>query len=282
MPMIPEILMEGFKVGCDPELFVFDPNGEPVPAGRFFPGTKEEPHKVELGAVQVDGFAAEFNIEPVSTFDDFNRNILKVLAAMKSYLPKDYKLVPTSAVHFAPDVFDSAPDDQKILGCQPDFNAWTGEINPPPFTEPDPYLRTAAGHLHIGWTEDAEFDDTQHVINCRDLVKQLDWYLGVWSTKVDSDPTRRNLYGKSGACRIKPYGVEYRVLGNFWVMDKGHRLNVWNRLCLAIDDMRKNFLPERASKYNVSARNAIDRTRYDSLLESVARYPIGVADRRYA
>ena len=33
------------------------------------------------------------------------------------------------------------------------------------------------------------------------------------------------MYGKAGACRVKPYGVEYRVLSNKWVSDT--RLRKW-------------------------------------------------------
>ena len=31
---------------------------------------------------------------------------------------------------------------------------------------------------------------------------------------------RKQLYGKAGAYRPKPYGFEYRTLSNFWVFDK--------------------------------------------------------------
>jgi hypothetical protein len=72
-------------------------------------------------------------------------------------------------------------------------------------------------------------------------VKQLDWYLGGWSLKHDSDPTRRTLYGRAGACRLKSYGVEYRVLSNFWMTTADRRKAVWNRMQLAVKAMEREI-----------------------------------------
>ena len=233
---------KGFLFGADPELFVYR-KGELVSAHDLLPGTKKEPYKVKQGAVQVDGTAAEFNIDPAATFEEFNDNIETVLAELKALLPKDAELRAVSAVRYEPEYFRELPEVATELGCMPDFNAWTGRVNPPPHLPDDPTLRTASGHLHIGWTKDTDMTSLQHLLACQDLVKQLDWYLGAWSVETDPDNTRRGLYGKAGACRYKPYGVEYRVLSNFWVMDEGLRLQVWNRMQRAINAMRTNHLP---------------------------------------
>lgn len=263
---------KGFKFGCDPELFVLNEKDEPVSAAGLIPGTKEEPHKVNYGAVQVDGMAAEFNIDPVENFRDFNRNIDAVLKQLAAMLPKGYRLSAVPSIRFAPEIFDKAPDEAKMLGCDPDFNAWTGDVNPPPSDATDPYLRTASGHLHFGWTEDADLGDAQHILNCRDFVKQLDWYLGAWSLQKDPDPTRRKLYGKAGAYRPKSYGVEYRVLSNFWIMDRESRLEVWNRANQAIFDMRKRFMPEKPHS-DLVVQMINESTRNPSM-EAAYRYPL--------
>jgi hypothetical protein len=62
-------------IGADPELFVFTRSGKPVSAHDLIPGTKYEPHEVGNGAVQVDGVAAEFNIDPAANEDEFFFNI---------------------------------------------------------------------------------------------------------------------------------------------------------------------------------------------------------------
>jgi hypothetical protein len=235
--------MPGITFGCDPELFVINPEGEFVTAAGLIPGTKESPYKVEHGAVQVDGMAAEFNIDPVTNFEDFDRNVTSVMKTLKKMLPKGYSLACVPSVTFSEKAWEEAPDDAKILGCTPDFNAWEGTVNPPPDGEITPRFRTAAGHVHVGWTEGMDARDPDHYKYCTDLVKQLDWYLGAWSTKKDKDTERRRLYGKAGSMRFKPYGVEYRVLSNFWVRTPGARLAMWNRLQDGIWAMRDNFVP---------------------------------------
>lgn len=267
-------LPPSFLVGCDPELFVMDPDGRYVSAAGMIPGTKEEPHVVEGGAVQVDGMAAEFNTDPVNNFTDFWSNITKVMAQLQGFLPKGHTLSMVPAVTFDKEIFDAAPEDAKILGCTPDWNAWEMNVNPVPDTEKTPYLRTASGHLHFGWTENADVFDAEHMMHCFDFVKQLDWYLGAWSVGVDRDPTRRNLYGKSGACRVKPYGVEYRVLSNFWLQDEAMAKMVWVRSVAAIRDMSRRYLPNAKKQHNQLVRDMIDTSVYNKALASTYRNPI--------
>ena len=264
----------GFKFGCDPELFVLNDKGVAVTAEGLIPGTKDDPHVVKYGAVQVDGMAAEFNIDPVDNFKDFNRNINAVLGQLKDMLPAGYSLSCVPAMTFSQESWDAAPDHAKILGCNPDFNAWTGQSNPPPNDPSNPLLRTASGHIHIGWRDEGDLD-LSHLNNCCDLVKQLDWYLGGWSLMHDPDPTRRNLYGKAGACRYKEYGVEYRVLSNFWIDDLPKRLTVWNRLQTAINDMATRFLPDKAlGGYNAALIDSIDSSKLNPAIAQQHRYPV--------
>jgi hypothetical protein len=269
-------VMEGFTFGCDPELFVQDSKGRFVSAEGLIPGTKAEPHAVEGGAVQVDGMAAEFNIDPVSNYSDFRKNINGVRRQLQDMLPSGHTLAVAPSVVFDEDIWDASPEQAKELGCSPDFNAWTGDVNPPPQSESNPRLRTASGHLHIGWTNDADENDTEHMNNCMDLIKQLDWYLGAWSLRLDKDTTRRELYGKAGACRIKPYGTEYRVLSNFWLLNDSRMETTWNRMQMAIHDMRRNFMPEsgRAFKYNNLLIESINTSARSTTLERSFKYPI--------
>lgn len=276
-PDAPMPVFEGFKVGADPELFVANEEGVFVCPEEFLPGTKEEPYVVPGGAVQVDGFAAEFNINPSESFEEFDNNIEEVLGGLRSFLPSGYTLHALPSMEFSKEVYDRTSDFAKQLGCSPDFNAWTGQPNPPPNVDRTPYLRTAAGHLHIGWTQEATPDDIQHISNCRDLVKQLDWYLGGWSISQDSDPIRRNLYGKAGACRYKPYGVEYRVLSNFWVMNKELRLQVWNRMMNGIDNIASvsGFMPSAKQHVNQRLIDSINNSILDTVLRDA--YPTVLA-----
>jgi hypothetical protein len=271
-----------FKFGADPEGFVVDADGKPV-APTMIPGTKEKPHKVPGGAIQRDGMAAEFNVDAANTFKEWNSNFEKVMKALTGFLPTGYSMSWVPSVEFSEEVFANAPDEYKELGCSPDWNAWTEDLNPPPFCEDKPYLRTASGHIHIGWGENYSLDDALHQRNCFDFVKQLDWFLGGWSLKHDPDPTRRELYGRAGACRLKSYGVEYRVLSNFWITTPDRRKSVWNRLQMAIRAMEERFLPERAPEgYNDKLIEAINTGTVDKDFVKACRFPFQTSNQSYA
>lgn len=264
--------MEGLTFGADPELFVINREGEFVSAEGLIPGTKEEPYKVEGGAVQVDGVAAEFNIDPVTTFSDFKKNIRGVQKQLKAMLPKGYDLVCTPTAVFSEDAWSTVPEQSKILGCSPDYNAWTKRPNPSPKGREG--VRHAGGHIHIGWTNGATTADESYVNACIDLVRQLDWYLGAWSVLKDPDTERRTAYGKAGSLRFKPYGVEYRTLSNFWLKDDTTLRHTWNRLQTAINSMANNFHPVEYSSYNDQLIRSINSSDTDNVVFRSFNYPI--------
>ena len=210
-----------FQIGCDPEVFV-QQNGVFKSAHGLIPGDKKKPHKVARGAVQVDGMALEFNIDPASTEDDFCLNVQQVFQTMCLMVP-DYQVVATPVAHFDAAYLKAQPAEALELGCDPDYNAWTGKANERP--DGDRPMRTASGHVHIGWTDGVNIQSPQHQGMCRAAVKQMDFFLGLPSLFYDDDQLRREMYGKSGACRYKPYGVEYRTLSNAWL--KSEKLMRW-------------------------------------------------------
>ena len=196
-------------IGADPELFVSE-NGKLVSCHGLLPGTKENPHRVERGAVQVDGMAAEFNIDPAADEEEFITNLNTVQNALRDMLGgRSIEAIPVA--HFGEEYIRSQPEEARELGCDPDFNAWKGgQANPKP--NADTPFRTASGHLHLGWKEGSmSFEESVPVI------KQMDFFLGLESLFWDGDVQRRSLYGAAGCFRPKSYGCEYRVLSNAWL-----------------------------------------------------------------
>lgn len=227
--------MAKILVGADPELFLKNPNsGVFISAHNLVPGTKTNPFKVKDGAIQLDGTAAEFNIEPASTVYEFVSNINSVMQTLRGYVP-GYNLTPEPVAVFEESYWrHGVPESAKTLGCDPDFNAWTEEQNPPPNAHGAP-MRTAAGHVHIGWTDGADIYDTEHFRKAAKVARQMDYYLGIHSLIWDRDATRRQLYGKAGAFRVKPYGVEYRVLSNRWLVDDSLKAWVYESTIAGMD-----------------------------------------------
>lgn len=212
--------MTKLLLGADPEVFVRKKG-----AKRFFQsahglndGTKEAPVKVENGAVQVDGMALEFNIDPTETSEQFLYNVKSVMSQMEESLPKHLEIVATPVAHFTKKHMEEQPECAKELGCNPDWNAWSGQQNPRPNGD-NVSFRTGAGHIHFGWTNNEDVENPLHKKDCELLVKALDNTLGSLATLFDPGVKRRKLYGAAGAYRIKPYGCEYRVLSNAWLQD---------------------------------------------------------------
>jgi hypothetical protein len=127
-----------------------------------------------------------------------------------------------------------------VFGCEPDFNVWTLKPNPRPRAT-NPNLRSAGGHVHVAF----KGSNVDKVI----LGRKLDMFLGLWSVINDTDTARKELYGKAGAVRFKPYGLEYRVLSNFWLKSDSNMATVWDMV-------------QRALRYNkepLDVREIIDK-----------------------
>lgn len=201
-------------IGCDPEFFV-KKDGKHVSAHDLVPGTKSRPHFVEAGAVQVDGMALEYNIIPSRTREEFIKYNKLVLSQLREMVPPEYEFDFVPVAHFERDYIDSQPTVARVLGCSPDYNAYTGQTNIPP--DSDMNFRTASGHIHIGWTNDMDPYDQEHFEACCMAATQLDYSLYLASLIYDEDRTRPQLYGKPGAFRPKSYGMEYRVVSNAWL-----------------------------------------------------------------
>jgi hypothetical protein len=215
--------MNKLLIGCDPEVFVKKSSNNQNISGHDLGilGTKYEPQKMGTGAILVDGVALEFNIDPTEYEDIFIKrctDMLNCLQMRVSMKDDDYIINISSVARFNPKYFKELPEYVKALGCEPDFDAYTQNVNAKPNAKMP--FRTAAGHIHIGWTEDKDiWNDVSHFNDCLNVVKQLDSSLYVGSLLWDKDVERRELYGKRGSFRPKSYGVEYRPLSNQWLTD---------------------------------------------------------------
>lgn len=207
-------------IGTDPEFSLIDEEAQRrTSAHGLIPGTKQEPHKVNGGAVQIDGAMVEYNTEPASSAEEFIANNLKVMEALRNMIPKKYTFDFKPAVFFDDIYFEKIPDNVKELGCSPDFDAYKkGAMNPRPIP-PDgkENMRTCSGHIHIGWTKDADVLSLSHRWDCCLIVRALDKCVLPYLKKFDKDTNRASLYGKPGAFRPKSYGVEWRVPSNAWL-----------------------------------------------------------------
>lgn len=236
-------------VGCDPEFFVFRNSEGIVSAHGMVPGTKAQPHAAGTGAIQVDGLALEFNTKPAKTEEEFDKNVSEMLERLEAMLPKDHRLDRTTTTHtFSREYLSHLPDEAKELGCEADFSAYTGLENPAP--DEHTAIRTTSGHVHLGWDSERNVADPSHFNSCMIIAQELDIMLGVPSVILDPEGAKRRvLYGMAGAFRPKPYGVEYRVLSNFWVDNANYRKWVFKQSSRAYNGLMGN-LPDQEPGQN--------------------------------
>jgi hypothetical protein len=209
--------INNITLGCDPEVFLRNNEGEFIASCGKFGGTKHSPLKLtDVGHyMQEDNVALEFNIPPVIDKKSFNREIniaLNLIQEKANHLNLNLA-IESSGIFKDEELQHPAA---KAFGCSSDYNAWTKRINKKP--SPNTNLRTCGGHIHIGY-------DNPTLNTNLEIIKTMDLFLGLPSLFIDDDVERRTMYGKAGCFRNKSFGVEYRVLSNFWL--KSNELINW-------------------------------------------------------
>lgn len=243
-------------IGCDPEIFVRDLLGNHVSAHGMVPGTKDQPFPVKGGAVQVDGTALEFNIEPATSATGFTRNIEQVMRHLKSMIPENIRLSYDCDREYKPDLWAKIPFEAKELGCEPDYNAYSQQENSIPQFKKNSRLRTTSGHIHVGWTSGQDPMSYPHWHACVLVAKAMDIYLGLPGRAMEGTTVRRRkLYGRAGAFRPKHYGAEYRVLSNWWL-----RKREWRKWVFKTTNLCVNHLVQHGEGYIDKMYNTIHNT----------------------
>lgn len=223
--------MTGLTIGCDPELFAFDQSAKSfVSCHPYLTGTKKEPTKVALGAIQLDGTSAEINIKPASTRVEFIRHISSVLHDTQKLLPSSFALTAVPSVTYPQKYYDELPSFTKESGCDPDYNAYTGDRNSHLIPDNTAF---GGGHIHIGWEAYTKQAPALQELQAREMIKQMDAVVGLASLQWDKFQERRFAHGAAGNYRRKPYGVEYRSLSNAWLANIGLMEKVYDLTHLA-------------------------------------------------
>lgn len=247
-------------VGCDPELFLQTDTGKFISSIGLIGGSKTSPLPIddEGCAIQEDNVAVEYNTPPCKSAEEFVKYNKKVLAEIAQRVGQmGLKIVVTPSAHFDDDQLDSA--EAQTFGCEPDFNAWEGCMNERPTCD-DANLRSAGGHIHIG-----NIDGLSRTA----VVKAMDLFVGCQMLTFDKDTKRRKLYGKAGAHRPKPYGVEYRTASNAWIESEERMRWVFEQTQKAVQFVRegKEIAGEWAEKVQACINNSDE-----SLLPEINKY----------
>lgn len=230
--------------GMDVEFLLETPRSKRrVPACGLFGGTKQEPIPVPLTGyehylMQEDGPALELNCPPAETVSEFVlhaknlRHIAHTLAAER----KLRIITDWDWAYFGPVEYwkGSKYRGMRTIGCDPDYDAFSSSLEPRRIPELSEFegFRFAGGHIHIGYNTEW--------YSARSMAASL---AGALAPFHNPDSARYKWYGIPGIYRPKSYGVEYRSLGNTFVLDDA----VLTRLAVALDEWRLRF--EREARY---------------------------------
>lgn len=206
-------------IGTDPEFFLVDKKtGKYISAIPHIEGTKHNPAPLPSGgSVQHDNVALEFATDPTDSKEGFVNVIRNAFKDINSQISEDHDIVAIPSATFESNQLEH-PEAQEF-GCDPDYDAWTIAINNKPTSE-DQNFRSCGGHIHVGHVEGDGNDFLLDPYGKVDTVKMMDFVHGIISTILDNSKAaieRRKLYGKAGCHRPTSYGVEYRVLSNYWL-----------------------------------------------------------------
>lgn len=263
-------------VGADPEVFFWSNDlGMPMSAEGLVGGSKAKPLQMEGlpegYCIQEDNVAAEYNIPPQRTSASFADAIARGLGYINKLAKKqNLKVMCVPELDFDPLMLMTSHAQE--LGCEPDLNVWLQQENPRP--TPPKLMRTAAGHVHVSW---ANASNEQRMR----VIQMMDFMLGVPSVLITKPSRRRELYGKAGACRYKPYGVEYRVLDNFWLPQREYCKHIFSTVLKVVnaingDPMKLEVMENNADQIQ-EAINKHDTKLATALVQKyqLPQFPVG-------
>ena len=197
--------------GTDPE-FMLMQKGKHHSAIGIVQGSIENRISIKGHEFYYDNVLAECAVKPGKNKKQTLKNIKECLG-IYSDMVSPFELVAQASQEYPASQLKHP--DAKNAGCEPDMCVYEMEMQDPPRSEmKNGRLRTCGGHIHLG--SKMLQDDGPAPIR---VIQMADLFLGIPSLWIDNDetsPVRRNLYGQAGRYRVKPYGIEYRSLGNFW------------------------------------------------------------------
>jgi len=189
-------------MGMDPEFFIADPAGQPIPAFSVLASKKENPY------LFWDGFQAECTVRPRTCHQELAKQLAGALARCT------HKILPTPIWHVPSAFLQTADADHVRLGCDPSYNVYNMRGRHVEDGRQLPW-RFAGGHVHFEMAE-----AQKQPPRVRSCIRALDAILATacvcFAQGVDM-AIRRKYYGLPGEFRLPPHGLEYRTLSNFWM-----------------------------------------------------------------
>ena len=241
----PICFVKNIMMGCDPEFFFADKQ-----SGQVIGSEKVLDQRFDVRGVIIDGVQAELNPSASYCRELLAGNISACFHRLQAQMAAggimNCAVKIDTLVDISQQELDSLSESSRMFGCAPSNNIYSEGKDKTSVIKADPkkYLkRSAGGHIHLGnayqqyleprYIETAKTDwaTAERVASAQKVEKALkqmpdtvvavlDIVVGNTCVLLDrsaGNAERRANYGRAGEHRIKPYGVEYRTLSNFWL-----------------------------------------------------------------
>lgn len=207
-------------IGADPEMFVMDrATASIIPICGRIGGTKLAPKRMrpdwpETYSLQEDNVMLEFNVPPSTSVLEFQSSMKHATDHIAGLLQSKGLVAYTNLTECLFDTATLAKFPQAMeFGCSPDFSAYdhgapNKMVDKKALVQKDKEWRFCGGHVHVGY---------EAKIPPFAVAGLLDIALGLPSIGEDNQKERRKYYGTAGRYRPTKYGIEYRVLSNYWI-----------------------------------------------------------------
>lgn len=204
----------GVQLGGDPEFFVRNvKTGDIVPSCGLIGGDKGSGLEVGPGVRWLeDNVSVELNFDPIQDGEMFGWTLANSYMPFLVHELEKRNLSPVFVPSHTFKVEDLVHPKAMTFGCEPDFCAYDVDTKKPRDVDSMGFKmeRFCGGHLHLAFNNR---DD----IPIWAIAMLMDAYVGLPMVCVEKQGSRRASYGLAGLYRPKPYGIEYRVLSNFWL-----------------------------------------------------------------
>jgi len=235
-------------VGADPEFFIGNARGRPVPICGLLGGTKDKPYREPRWprgyAVQEDNVMAEYNVPAATDSMAFAESIQTgrqfVMETLFAAGHTRYQALSGCAFEF--DGMELMTPQAKMFGCSADFDGHEmgvplARIVPDVLRTASGEWRFAGGHVHVGYRKAFTFEMPEFVgASMCDLFLSLP----LIAQMRDVQGERRKFYGTPGRYRPTPYGLEYRTLGNGWTFSSRYAHDVADRVFRTFGILARN------------------------------------------
>jgi hypothetical protein len=251
------------KAGSDPEFFVRNSETHRIVPAHKVVGIrhgKDNPYTINTGKIHYDNVLLEFNTIPATNADEFAANHLNMINEVNELLAiNGWELFAAPYLRIPKEV-ESNPICQEFY-CSPDEDIYGTGMPATTITG----ARTASGNIHVSYVGLKSRNDLINMVQAVDFLI-TDRFANDYPRM---EKKRREFYGRPGAYRLHPHGLEFRTPSNMWLAKESY-LNYVARIVFQLPGYARKMIKHQDS---LDQAKRVGPHEYRSLLSKVLSAP---------